>query len=68
MSRASLAVAHELKLETHPYVFRADALPDVVSSFEELLRALLVDAGVGGVFSDQPDRAVAFLRSLGRQA
>ncbi len=59
-----VARAHELKLEVHPYTFRADALPDYAGSFEELLRAFLVEAGVDGVFTDHPDRAVAFTRSL----
>lgn len=56
--------AHALKLEVHPYTFRADALPDWAGSFEELLRVFLVDAGVDGVFTDHPDKAVAFVRGL----
>ncbi len=59
------AAAHDLRLEVHAYTLRADALPDGASSFEELLRALLLDAGVDGVFTDHPDRAVAVVRSLG---
>jgi glycerophosphoryl diester phosphodiesterase len=54
--------AHALRLEVHPYTFRADALPPGVGSLEDLLRFALVDIGVDGVFTDHPDRAVAFLR------
>ena len=50
-------------LEVHPYTFRADALPAGVGSLEDLLRLALVDIGVDGVFTDHPDRAVAFVRS-----
>jgi len=58
--------AHALGLEVHPYTFRADALPDYVGSLEELFRAFFETAEVDGVFTDHPDRAVAFLRSSGR--
>ena len=54
--------AHAAGLEVHPYTFRADALPPGVASFEELLRVALFDVGVDGIFTDFPDRAVAFLR------
>jgi len=55
--------AHAAGLEVHPYTFRADALPHGVASLEDLLRLALVDIGVEGVFTDHPDRAVAFLRA-----
>jgi glycerophosphoryl diester phosphodiesterase len=55
--------AHAHGLAVHPYTFRADALPDYAGSLEEALRIFLVDAGVDGVFTDFPDRAVAFLRA-----
>ena len=54
--------AHARGLEVHPYTFRADALPPGVLTYEDLLRLFLVDIGVDGVFTDQPDRAVAFLQ------
>jgi glycerophosphoryl diester phosphodiesterase len=57
-----VANAHAVGLAVHPYTFRADALPDYADSLEEALRIFLVDAGVDGVFTDFPDRAVAFLR------
>ena len=56
-----VANAHALGLAVHPYTFRADALPDYADSLEEALRIFL-DVGVDGVFTDFPDRAVAFLR------
>ena len=58
-----VANAHAHGLAVHPYTFRADALPDYADSLEEALRIFLVDAGVDGVFTDFPDRAVAFLRA-----
>ena len=54
--------AHAAGLVVHPYTFRADALPPGVASLEDLLRLALVDIGVDGVFTDHPDRAVAFLK------
>ena len=57
-----VANAHALGLAVHPYTFRADALPDYAGSLEDALRIFLVDADVDGVFTDFPDRAVAFLR------
>jgi glycerophosphoryl diester phosphodiesterase len=57
-----VANAHALGLAVHPYTFRADALPAYASSLEDAFRIFLVDAGVDGVFTDFPDRAVAFLR------
>ncbi len=57
-------IAHDLKLEVHPYAFRADALPDYATSLEDLLRIFLEQAGVDGLFTDHPDRAAAFVRRL----
>lgn len=54
--------AHELKLQVHPYTIRTDDLPAGVASGEELFRVCLVEAGADGVFTDQPDRGVNFLR------
>jgi glycerophosphoryl diester phosphodiesterase len=58
--------AHAAGLVVHPYTFRADALPEYAGSLEELLRAFFDVAQVDGAFTDQPDRAVAFLRSAAR--
>jgi len=56
--------AHEFKLLVHPYTIRTDALPSGFKSGDELFRACLVEAGADGVFTDQADRGVAFLRTL----
>jgi glycerophosphoryl diester phosphodiesterase len=56
--------AHAAGLQVHPYTFRADAFPAWAGSFDDLLRAFLVEAGVDGIFTDHPDKGVAFLRSL----
>jgi glycerophosphoryl diester phosphodiesterase len=58
-----VATAHALGLAVHPYTFRADALPDYADSLEQALRIFLIEADVDGVFTDFPDRAVAFLRA-----
>ena len=49
-------------LVVHPYTMRADRLPAYVDTFEELLELFLFEAGVDGVFTDHPDRAIHFLR------
>ena len=58
-----LAWAHEQGLKVHPYTFRADAMPEYATSFDELLRIFFFRAGVDGVFTDFPDKAVNFLRT-----
>ncbi len=57
------AAAHAEGLAVHPYTFRADSLPAYSATLEELLQLFLVEIGVDGVFTDFPDRAVAFLQS-----
>jgi len=59
-----VAMAHAFKLEVHPYTFRADQLPPYASSLDELFRIFMVEVGVDGMFTDHPDRGVAFVRSL----
>ena len=49
-------------LEVHPYTLRADALPHSISSIDDLLGILIEQAKVDGLFIDQPDFAVRFLR------
>lgn len=56
--------AHARGLAVHAYTGRADALPPGVPSFEHLLEAAFVGAGLDAIFTDHPDRAVAFLRTL----
>lgn len=57
--------AHGAGLEVHPYTFRQDPgrIPVYARDFEDLLDIFYYKAGVDGVFTDFPDRAVAFLRS-----
>lgn len=60
-----VAEAHARGLEVHPYTVRADALPAWAGSLDELHDALFTIAGVDGVFSDFPDRTIAWLRAHG---
>lgn len=53
--------AHANKLTVHPYTVRADALPDYVSDVNQLYDVLYNKAGVDGLFTDFPDKAVRFL-------
>ncbi len=55
--------AHARGLVVHAYTGRADALPPGAPSFERLLEAAFVGAGLDAIFTDHPDRAVAFLRA-----
>lgn len=55
-----VANAHKLNLKVHAYTFRADQLGDF-DSFEALLQVALYEANVDGVFTDFPDKAVAFI-------
>lgn len=63
-------LAHANGLQVHPYTFRADEgqVPQFAESFDELLDLYYFDAGVDGVFTDFPDRAVNFLRSKARSS
>jgi glycerophosphoryl diester phosphodiesterase len=58
--------AHARQLAVHPYTVRADELPKGVASLDELHRLILSMAGADGVFTDFPDRTVAFVRALRR--
>jgi len=60
-----VALAHSNGMDVHPYTFRLDAgqVPAYADSFEQMLEIFLFEAGVDGVFTDFPDRAVEFLRS-----
>lgn len=55
-----VANAHKLNLKIHAYTFRMDQLGDF-DSFEELLKVALYEANVDGVFTDFPDKVVAFI-------
>lgn len=56
--------AHAQGLIVMPYTFRLDEgrIPDWASDFDDMLRVFFVDAGVDGVFTDYPDRAVQWLK------
>jgi len=56
--------AHQAGMEVHPYTFRLDEgrIPEYAQNFEELLDIFYNKAGVDGVFTDFPDRAVEFLK------
>jgi glycerophosphoryl diester phosphodiesterase len=56
-----VADAHAAGLDVHPYTFRADALPPGIASYDALLKLFIGDVGVDGLFTDQPDLAVAYL-------
>jgi glycerophosphoryl diester phosphodiesterase len=60
-----VALAHANGMQVHPYTFRLDSgqVPIYANSFEQMLEIFLFEAGVDGVFTDFPDRAVEFLRS-----
>lgn len=51
------------KLVVHPYTVRADELPKNCPSLDALHLALFRGAAVEGVFTDFPDRTVAWLRN-----
>ena len=56
--------AHELGLKVYTYTLRADGLPTYIQSFEEMLHILYYEADVDGIFTDFPDRANTYLRTL----
>ena len=58
------AAAQKLGLEVYPYTLRADMLPPYAGTFDRALAIFLVEIGADGVFTDQPDLAVAFVNGL----
>ena len=58
-----VGAAHAAGLVVHPYTFRSDALPPYAASFEALLRLFIDVAGVDGIFTDFPDKALYFLQN-----
>lgn len=52
------ARARKAGLKSHPYTLRADELPPCVTSVDELLSALFIEAQVDGLFTDFPDLCV----------
>lgn len=64
MAPTSLARdARAAGLKVHAYTLRADALPPGAPSFGALLRDLLFEQGIDGVFTDHGDQAIKALRS-----
>lgn len=57
-----VARAHAAGLAVHPYTFRTDALPRFARSADDLLKLLLRELRVDGLFVDQPDVMVEFRR------
>ena len=53
--------AHAANLAVHPYTLRVDGLPKTVSSADDLMNLLFLDAGVDGLFTDFPDVMVTWL-------
>lgn len=54
--------AHDLGLKVHAYTFRADDLGDF-KSFDALLEYGFYKLDLDGIFTDFPDKAVAFLKN-----
>lgn len=57
-------LAQSSGLLVHPYTFRSDLLPPFSSSFAELIEFFALQAGIDGLFTDFPDRAVAVIDEL----
>ncbi len=57
-------LAHARHMHVHPYTFRSDDLPPYADSFETLLDIFFNRAGVDGIFTDFPDKAVRFVKTL----
>jgi len=58
-----VSAAHQNGLQVHPYTFRQEPsrIPAYAQDFEQLLDIFLFQVGVDGVFTDFPDRAVAYI-------
>ena len=52
---------HDAGMKIHPYTFRADQLPENISSFDELLDRFIEQLQVDGVFTDHPDLVRQYL-------
>jgi glycerophosphoryl diester phosphodiesterase len=60
-----VADAQQAGLQVHPYTFRADTgqVPTYARDFDHMLELFFINAGVDGVFTDFPDRAVDFVNN-----
>ncbi|ELW1645282.1 glycerophosphodiester phosphodiesterase [Enterobacter oligotrophicus] len=59
---AMVKEAHASKMQVHPYTVRADQLPEYATDVNQLYDVLYNQAGVDGLFTDFPDKAVSFLK------
>lgn len=59
-----VAEAHQQGLLVHPYTLRRDDLPPGAASLDDVHRALFIDAGADGAFTDFPDLTRDFLDRL----
>lgn len=57
-------LAHRHSLIVHAWTFRTDALPEYCESPKALIDLLVRDAGVDGLFADQPDVVTAWRDAL----
>lgn len=57
-----VTLAHQFGLAVHPYTARADQIPAVFESLEDLHRTLFVQAHVDGLFTDFPDLTAKFVK------
>ena len=51
----AVKMAHEHVLMVHAWTLRTDALPGYCESSDDLINLLVREAGVDGIFADQPD-------------
>jgi len=58
-----VADAKAAGLTVYPYTARADALPKWAGDMDDVLTAILLQAGADGVFTDFTDKAVEFLKA-----
>ncbi len=61
LTRDLVGRAQARDLLVHPYTLRVDALPSGFESFDQLQKALFIELGVDGAFSDFTDRTRAFI-------
>lgn len=54
--------AHDVALQVHAWTFRTDQLPRWAATSDELLNLLFHEARIDGLFADQPDVALDYLR------
>lgn len=62
VNTAFVHAAHAAGLDVHAYTFSSDALPNGHTTVETALQALLCDARLDGLFTDQPDVVARFLK------